>query len=315
MAIQRGESIVVTLFEGDHHWGVASLLNSVAASGFRGRCVVGHRGKLPEWCDSRSVEGGWEFAPGCILELVSVDSGAHLARQKGAFMMRIFEERPEVSRCFYFDTDIVVIGDWPFFEEWLDDGLALVAHAWPLSPHHFHRHLWASFGEKMGLSVQRELYEYINSGFVGISRCDCEVLAVWQEILEALSADGLDLGRFQHLPSANPWKLTDQAALNLVAMITDRRLSIMDASAMDFAQFGFVMSHAAGPGKPWQFGYVRSALRGKPPQKSVYAWARFLEGPIMLYSKRKVRSIRRSLRVAEIIGRFYRHPMASYYPP
>jgi hypothetical protein len=309
-------SVVATLFEGDHHWGVGSLVNSLCKAGFEGDICVGHKGDLPPWChsDAKTPEG-WAVTPKVRLKLLKVDVEIHIARYKPTFLKALFDEDESVERVFYFDTDIVVKGHWEFFESWAAGGLAMVAHRFGLSHYHPHRRAWAQLGVQLGWQEVNRLEDYINSGFLGISRERESALDRWSEAINAVGNSGVDLARFQVLPSTHPWKLTDQAALNLVAMTTPYPLSIMDGSAMDFLPFGYLMSHAAGKGKPWRFRFIGSTLKGFPPNKAVYEWSAHIEHPMKLYSSFRVWRIRATLKACSLVSRFYRHPMSNYLPP
>jgi hypothetical protein len=303
------------LSEGDHHIGVGVLINSLCRNGYQGSIWIGFRGSPPEWASPKARESkGWAICENVTVHLVEMKAETHLARQKPQFMLELRTLAPDAHLLFYCDTDIVLTGDWKLLAEWSSRGCLVVEHATRLSRFHPYRQAWTAQAQKCGYQVVRPLDEYINSGFIGLPCDRPEILHVWQKLLSSLQTEGYDLQGFQNYPSGSPWKLMDQAALNAALMVTDVPLSILDASAMDFAKDGFLLSHSAGKGKPWRGGFLRGAMRGIPPQKPMETWLKYLDGPIQVLPAAAICKLRISLRLASFIGRFYRHPLYLYYP-
>jgi hypothetical protein len=98
----------------------------------------------------------------------------------------------------------------------------------------------------------------------------------------------------------------DQDALNLALMLSDVPINAAGPEGMDFLPGGHLLSHAAGGTKPWRGGFLREALRGRPPglaQKFFYSYAR---GPLPVLSTGTLAWRKLDLRLAALIGRFYR---------
>lgn len=303
------------LSEGDHHIGVGVLINSLCRNGYQGSIWVGFRGFPPEWASAKARDPeGWAICRNVTVHLFEMKAETHLAQQKPQFMLELRKLAPDAQLLFYCDTDIVLKGDWKLLEEWSSRGCLVVEHATRLSRFHPDRQIWAAQAQKCGYQVVRPLDEYINSGFIGLPCDQLEILHVWRKLLSSLQTDGYDWKGWHNYPSGSPWKLMDQATLNAALMVTDVPLSILDPSAMDFAKDGFLLSHSAGNGKPWRGGFLRSALRGIPPQKPMEIWLNYLDGPMPALSAFAIRKLRISCRLASFIGRFYRHPLYSYYP-
>ena len=56
--IETPRAIVCTLFEGSYGIGLAALVNSLAAAGYKGKIYVGFRGALPYWAKDVQTRGG-----------------------------------------------------------------------------------------------------------------------------------------------------------------------------------------------------------------------------------------------------------------
>ena len=73
--------IVCTLFEGHYHYGVGALINSLHASGFKGRMICGHRGSEPSWANAaRQLRDGIEVS------FVPVGTNVHFSNYKPQFL-------------------------------------------------------------------------------------------------------------------------------------------------------------------------------------------------------------------------------------
>ena len=143
-------SAVCTLFEGNYHYGVGALANSLYAQGFRGTIYAGYRGPLPPWVNgSKTTDGCTDFSPveGLVLRFIPLSTKAHLTNFKPDFMLSLWQKQcPQAESIFYFDPDIVVICSWPFFERWVQAGVALCADINPSMPkNHPLRHAWNQF--------------------------------------------------------------------------------------------------------------------------------------------------------------------------
>src|SRR6187402_1067971 len=172
---------ICTLFEGNYHWGVAALSNSLYKRGFRGSVYVGYRGKLPAWTDAAKPTTSFEWegsktlepADGLKLHFLPLDTKYHFTNYKPDFMLRLLDgPASDAAGIVYFDPDIVVKCKWSFFETWLSFGVAVVheviSNDMPAS--HPIRLGWKQLIESTNRKVTFELRSYLNGGFVGVSR-------------------------------------------------------------------------------------------------------------------------------------------------
>src|SRR5579859_5393257 len=109
-------SAICTLFEGNYHFGLGALANSLYSNGFRGTIYCGYRGPLPPWItDGIKAAGFTEFTPadGLTLRFIPLTTNVHLTNYKPDFMLKIWQEHcPKVKGLFYFDPDITIKCRW-----------------------------------------------------------------------------------------------------------------------------------------------------------------------------------------------------------
>jgi len=308
MSQNSTQSVVCTLFEGDYHYGVGALVNSLYHHGFRGTIWAGYRGELPPWASPlQNAQHGKNFqvAPGCNIRFTPVDTSIFFANYKPHFILDLWKEgRVMLDKIFYFDPDIVIKCRWSFFEEWADCGVALcLDSAYPHMPStHPLREGWVSFAGRHGYTVSRRPSEYYNSGFIGIQKKNADLIEAWRNIMDLLLREGeINTRSFKNFEGYNdidrshPFYVADQDALNLAAMITASPVSVIGTDGMDFTGAGFTMSHAVDAPKPWRGSRLLNLLAyGRLPGLAHREYLRYTQNPISLYSP-----VRRATRMAD----------------
>ena len=310
---------ICTLFEGNYHWGVAALSNSLYKRGFRGSVYVGYRGKLPAWTDAAKPTTSFEWegsktlepADGLKLHFLPLDTKYHFTNYKPDFMLRLLDgPASDADGIVYFDPDIVIKCKWSFFETWLSFGVAVVheviSNDMPAS--HPIRLGWKQLIESTNRKVTFELRSYLNGGFVGVSRKNIEFLKVWSAYIElAVTEFGVNPGKFGGLGRTSIFYYMDQDAFSIAVMCCGCPISEIGPEGMDFEPGGWTMSHATSSPKPWSKNFLSSALKGFPPTRAEHLYWHNVQFPIAPYnSRRKVLHKYRCMRIASFIGRFYR---------
>jgi len=319
-------TIIVTLFEGDYHYGVASLTNSLFQQGFRGVIYAGYKGALPCWAAPAVQDGSlsWKgsrhlmVAKDLCICFLPIDTDYHLTNYKPDFMLQVWNlYAADSTAIFYFDPDIVVAAPWNYFEEWVLGGVALCEDVnSPLSENHPRRSAWRKFYRQHNIALTFKEPLYVNGGYVGVHIENISFLAAWKKIQEvmALAIGGLNRSIFRAedpLPvEANgpfaPFGKTDQDALNATIEAWDGSVSIVGKDGMSFTSGVAAMPHAIGSPKPWHRKSLAEAIAGRPPRQVDHAYWSFAKGPVTVHSSAEVYRKTVLLKVSAFICRFYR---------
>lgn len=305
---------ICTLFEGDYHYGVANLVNSLYNHGFRGVVWAGYRGDLPPWAKPiKHTQNYQEFivAEDCLVRFIKLDTYKCFTNYKPDFMLQLWEKYcPEIEAIFYFDPDIVNKRRWDFYEGWVSRGITLCEDGYDYMPANDPTRLaWKELAKRHGYVCQRELDRYYNAGFIGVHKNQKSLLILWQKLLETFEALGyFDLHYFSLYSDKYPYFIGDQCVLNLVVMLSNEPLCTVSRMGMDFGNVSInIMSHAAGAAiKPWRKKLLLRALGGVPPTLTDKEYWKHTQSPIQMYSTVSYMSKRIELRCASAIGRFIR---------
>lgn len=304
---------ICTLFEKEYHRGLGVFCNSLFASGFRGAVYAGYRGELPPWAEpptvgARDVEHHFRVTEGLDIHFLPLATDEHLTNIKPDFMLDLWRERgAEWEQLFYFDPDIVLKCEWFRFEEWARMGVALCEDMnSPVPQRHPLRRQWRSYYAPHGIEVEPQDHYYVNGGFVGVDRAHQEFLTVWRRVQELMKEE---IGKPQQIGIGDRWNLfqfTDQDALN-VAKDVYREVVLMPKHAMDFGSLGYVMSHAAGKGKPWTKNYLRDILiESTAPANTDKLFWKTASAPIRVYGDATIARKRAAINLAAALGRVVR---------
>jgi hypothetical protein len=278
---------VCTLYEKDYDFGVGALCNSIIKSGFKGKIIVGYKGKTPFWLNQfQKVNDSYQLNDGKIqLELVNLDHiDYHLGYYKPKFIHYCLKTFPNLKTISYFDPDITLKCSWSFMSKWINCGVALatdncyqflhVNHPW--------RKSWISIFPEKDVISRPEFY--VNSGFIGLKKEDIELINLWQLGLERYQMNGGEINKFER--NAEYDLKGDQDLLNAALMFFPyNRISVIGAEAMGFNTPNYIMGHAISGVKPWQKRFSLAAF--KSGEKPSFAEKIYLENtlyPIKLYS-------------------------------
>ncbi len=303
---------VCALCSGSYHLGVGALVNSLYRNGFRGTVWVGYQGRLPRWAAPVTTDGEitqYAFRDDCAIRFVELDTSHHISQAKPVFMSKVLGEfSPDAEGVFYFDADSVIKCDWSFFENWVRCGVGLCMDGcYTIVPErHPWRVAWRRIADACGPG-RRETDYYFASGFVAVPRSSASFLEVWAEAIRAVHREADEAARSLKLRErTSPFACPDQDALNIAVMATDCPISPMGPEAMDFVPAGYVMSQVISEQKPWNKNFLAWAVRGTPPATADKMYWHYADGPIRMYSPLKVAWKRAEVRLAALIGRFYR---------
>jgi hypothetical protein len=303
-------SAICTLFEGDYHYGVGALCNSLYQRGYRGVVYAGYRGQLPPWA-AGAVEGkGYSeltIESQFLVRFVPLNTEVHFTSYKPDFMLSVWRDHcPDADALFYFDPDIIVICRWAFFEEWVEGGVALCADVNADMPaSHPFRRAWLRYFGQYGIQLIREQNAYFNGGFVGVAKQNAGFLNTWQRLLKLLEPEIGGLRNSRVLDRSYPFNIPDQDALNVATMTCKEPLSCVGRQGMDFeGGGGYIMSHAVDV-KPWRKKMLLTTLtNAQRPIRADKAFLRHASSPIRLYSPIRLGLKRMDLLAGLAIGRY-----------
>jgi hypothetical protein len=301
-----------TLFEGNYHFGVAALSNSLVAAGFSGVLWAGYRGALPNWITGSSsynaASGEFQVNESFKLCMVPLETPLHFTYYKPVFLRDILEEyAPESELVAYIDPDIVMKCDWPSFCAWFsDDAISLMEDLnWAFPARHPKRLQWNAFFAKHGVHPRRTLERYYNAGFIAVPRRHVDFLDLWGRLCHIVVDYNQGAKQLKTGAATALFHSTDQDALNFAITVHEAPLNTAGPDAMDFIAGGHYLSHAIGSPKPWNARHIRLALKGHPPSTASKFYLLFADGPIKAFSDRELAQRRFALRIASAIGRVY----------
>ena len=294
---------VCTLFEGHYHLGVGALINSLHASGFTGRMICGHRGAEPGWADAAR-----KLNDGIQVSFVPISTDVHFTNYKPQFLRECWSgECADVDQLYYFDPDIVVKAPWSVMARWASDGIALCEDVNANLPaRHPYRLAWDDFLRAHQLPPVRPVDRYYNAGFIGMPLACRAFLDTWVRIVALAEQTTGSLGKLKNDQPHALFHSADQDAMNMALMVHDAPINGAGPEGMDFTSGGHLLSHAIGGRKPWRGGFLRDALRGRPPGNAQKSFFRFAESPLRLFPSSELARLRLSLRTGAMLGRIYR---------
>ncbi|NJC26659.1 hypothetical protein [Neolewinella antarctica] len=308
----KSNGVICTLFEKTYHLGLAVFVNSLAKCGFEGDVYAGYRGELPDWSNARVTQTDkhsvYTVNPTIQLHFIRLTTEEHLTNIKPDFMLDLWENYcPEAAYLSYFDPDIVLKTAWVNILSWMDLGVAMCEDMnSPIPRNHPLRLKWKKYYSGFGISLDAKDDIYVNGGFVGVKKDQIEFLKTWCLIQEKMK---LDTGNSSTIGIADRWNMfhfTDQDAVNITKDIHPDT-TVMEKGAMDFGRVGYVMSHAAGKGKPWNKQYLRQCLtQGSVPTTTDKIFWKTTQHPIQVYPPGLARRKRITIKLASLIGRFMR---------
>jgi hypothetical protein len=308
--LPNSDQVVCTLYEGNYHFGVGALLNSLVAGGFSGLVWAGYRGKLPPWIDQLSEVGEqlFQLPNGGQLKFEKLDTKVHFANYKPDLMLNLIRRGVATKLLWYFDPDITVQCSWGFMRKWAECGVSIcsdITNGYMPEKHPL-RCMWEDVARNAGwgppVAAQTR---YFNSGFVGLDIAYVSFVERWKRAIEIAVEKGADLRNFMLGTREDVYYVVDQDSFNLATMYAIEPISAIGPEGMGFIHGGFTMFHSVGSPKPWNKGHVLSALRGITTSRADKHFLACASAPIRLYSPGKFRVMLLGASAGALIGRFY----------
>lgn len=301
---------VCTLWEKDHHKGVATLINSLVRAGYRGRVWSGYHGDLPPWSLGGKVNGdNYTFATGSGVEVVfvKVPTDLHFAQYKPTWMLRVMEEFDvDAQGVYYFDPDMFIVGAWTFFERWLKFGIAATEDAaYPFNKNHPLALGWREYAASIGYTHWNEADAYFNSGLVGVTREMRSFLTLWHEVMNAVRRDFGAIKGMRTAARTDLFHRPGQDGFTLATCLTPYPVSWVGPDGMAFERGEWLTVHAYLR-KPWRRRVLWDLLvSGDKPDRGAKLYWELAGAPIQVESPGRIRRHRWMVPLAAFISRFY----------
>ncbi|AEU36887.1 hypothetical protein [Granulicella mallensis] len=301
---------VCTLWEKDHHKGVATLVNSLVRFGYRGRVWTGYKGDLPAWAAGGVTQADtYIFSTGSGVEVVfvKVPTDLHFAQYKPTWMLRVLEEfEPDAQGVYYFDPDMFVVGAWTFFERWLTFGIAACEDVgYPFNPNHPLALGWRAYASQLGYTHWNEINAYFNSGLVGVSREMRSFLRLWDEVMNAIRRDFGAIEGMRTPARTDLFHRPGQDGFTLATYLTTHPVSWVGPDGMAFERGEWLTVHAYLR-KPWRRKVLLDLLvSGEKPDRGARLYWELAGAPIQVESAARIRRHRWLVPLAAFLSRFY----------
>jgi hypothetical protein len=301
------DEVVVCLYDGDYHLGVAALANSLVKSNFKGLINTAFRGALPPWVNQLKPidDNTFYLTDSIIIHFERIKTEMHLAYYKPFFIKQTLDNFPQANKIFYFDVDIVVSAPWSFFSNWLEDQVCLCLDN---SYEYVHtNHPWRKDWKRLARvdsSLCNQVTEYVNSGFIGIKRTNIALLDTWIELTKRFEEIGGSLKEINQNGKSS-YK-GDQDLLNAAITVSPNiELSLIGKEGMGFTQPAYLMSHSVSKAKPWKKNYLKYLIEtGHKPSHSEKDFFNYCKHPIKLFSELDFFLKRSNLNLAKLFGRY-----------
>lgn len=314
---------ICTLFEGNYHLGLAALVNSLVANGFKGHIYSGYRGQLPGWAEEATINTEMGFDDVRSLKIdqshlhfIRLSTDYHFTNYKPDFMLDLWNGPAFAADAMvYLDPDIIVTDSWRTIEKWMDCGVALCEDVnSPVARHHPRRVGWRNYYAQHGVQLKFKESFYVNGGFVGLKKANISFVEDWKRNQELMSnaIGGLKRSSLAGKPlnadsvgAFAPFGKTDQDALNATIESSNLPTSIAGKEVMGFIPGKALLPHALGTPKPWDNKPISRGLNGETPRFVDKVYWDYVQTPIEVFNKSKISKMKRHTRIASLLGRFY----------
>ena len=301
--------LLISLYQGDYHLGVAALINSALRHGFDGRIALYHNEpRLPRWTSQLVATGPETFRSGDIkISFHRLNAPRHFGYEKPFAMCEALETHPDCDSVIYADPDVLFLAPWGFFENWISQGVAYCLDSqFPYLPA---QHPWRAEWRKLvtdatGLTT-RSVGNYPNSGFVALPRTQIAFLELWKTLTKFYEQHGGDTSSFC-LEERHRAIVGDQDLMAAALMAWSGPESILGPEGMGFTEYYFALCHDIGRPKAWKRNFAREAIQGVKPSRGSALFQDYSQSPIALFSQKEFNSRKFSFRMAQAISRLWK---------